>query len=324
MRVASLLPAATELLCFLGARELLIARSHECDFPPDIGSLPVLTRPLIDPGPAPEFVNQPVREAPQTGTPGSSLYTLDVERLVGLRPDLILMQDPPNLAAIDLHTLQAAICRLDPAPRILRLEPQTIEDVFEDLLRIGQAFGRESAAAAALVSLRERFFRAADYVPPFAAAPVVAFLESTEPLIIGGRWIPQLLERAGAAHPLNPTRAVAHAGAAAGPMQASRRAGASVRLPPEMLAAVNPACLIVCPRGVVLHAVREATAALAQQPWWPGLPAVRNRRIAIVDGSQMFSRPGPRLVDAYQWLVGWLNDRPDLIPADFPWEPWSS
>ena len=100
---------------------------------------------------------------------------------------------------------------------------------------------------------------------------------------------------------------------------AHRIAGKSIRVTPEAIAKARPERVIVCPCGVALKDIDRHLAPLVQQSWWRELPAVRDQRVALVDGSQMFNRPGPRLVDAYEWLVGWLNDRPELIPVDFPW-----
>lgn len=322
MRVVSLLPSATELLCLVGGQRLLVGRSHECDFPPGVESAPVLTGQRLGTGLAPAQVDQAVREQLRSG---ASLYTLDVEALVDLRPDVILTQDLCSVCSIDEASVRRALARIHPQPQVISLNPQTVEDVLDDVLRVGRAVGLEAQASRALVGLRERLFRAADYVAPFAPAPVVAFLEWTDPLFIGGHWTPQLIERAGGLHPLNPTVPIEGAGAAAGPMQALRKAGKSIRIPPEALVAAQPEYLIICPcgvGGVDLCDVHEMVRALARQPWWRELPAVRSGRIALVDGSQMFNRPGPRLVDAFEWLVGWLNGRPDLILPTFPWRPW--
>lgn len=326
MRVVSLLPSATELLCAAGAADLLVGRSHECDHPAEIADRPVLTGQRLDPAASPSEIDAAVREQLQTR---SSLYTLDVDRMVALRPDLILTQDLCKVCSIDVESVHRAVHRVNPAPRVLSLDPESVEDVLDDLLRVGQAVGREKSASEAVVRLRERMFRAADYVASFALQPRVAFLEWTDPLFIGGHWTPQLIERAGAEHPLNPTVPVEDAGAAAGPMQSERRAGKSVRIPPEALIAMQPECLVVCPCGVGLdgggggaQSVRQMTEALSRKEWWGELPAVRMGRVAMVDGNQMFNRPGPRLVDAYEWLVGWLNDRPELILPGFPWARW--
>jgi iron complex transport system substrate-binding protein len=182
--------------------------------------------------------------------------------------------------------------------------------------------GLERSAEAETVALRERFYRAQEFVNPYEEGPIVAFLEWTDPLFIGGHWTVQMIERAGGRHPLNPTVPDERAGAAAGPQQAYRRAGKSIRIPPEALLATRPDALIICPCGIGLPGVRDMTADLAKKDWWPELPAGRSGRVALVDGNQMFNRPGPRLADAFEWLVGWLQERPEVIPAGFPWEPW--
>jgi iron complex transport system substrate-binding protein len=325
MRVVSLLPSATETLFLIGGGDLLVGRSHECDFPAEgrgggLAAVPVLTGQRIPQGSDPGAIDASVR-AQLAG--GDSLYTLDAAMLTGLRPDVILTQDLCEVCSIDLKTVRAVGAGMTPPPRIVSLNPHGLEDVFDDILRVGEAVGLRDRAGDAVVGLRERMWRAADCVNPYVDGPSVAFLEWTDPLFIGGHWTPQLIERAGGRHPLNPTTPDADAGDAAGPQAWARKAGKSIRIPEEILVASMPDSVIVCPCGVALDNAREMARTLAQKPWWRDLPAVRAGRVAIVDGNQMFNRPGPRLVDAFEWLVGWINDRPEIIPRDFPWEPWS-
>lgn len=318
MRIVSLLPSATEILCLVGGQRFLVGRSHECDFPSGLDSVPILTSQRTPASASPAEIDAAVRAQLSDN---SSLYTLDTTLLARLKPDLILTQDLCRVCSIDLNTIRAVVSSLHLQPSIISLNPQGLEDVYDDILRVGQAAGLSIQAAAAVVSLRERFFRASDHVNQFIDGPNVAFLEWTDPLFIGGHWTPQLIERAGARHPLNPTLALPDSGAAAGPQSAARKAGKSLRIPPEALIASQPEALIICPCGIPLPQVRIMAADLARQSWWQNLPAVRAHRVALVDGNQMFNRPGPRLIDAFEWLVGWLNDRPELIPANFPWEP---
>jgi ABC-type Fe3+-hydroxamate transport system substrate-binding protein len=237
---------------------------------------------------------------------------------------LILTQDLCRVCSIDVGTVRTIASGLSPPPRILALNPQTLEDVLDDVLRVGEGSGRPADAGAAVVSLRERLSRAADCVNPYQDGPSVAVLEWTNPVFVAGHWTPQLVERAGGRHPLNPTRASPEAGAAAGPQAASRRAGPSIAISPEQLVASRPERLVICPCGVGLARAREMAADLSQRRWWRDLPAVRAGRVAVVDGNHMFSRPGPRLVDAFEWLVGWLNERPEFMPRGFPWEPFTA
>ncbi|MBX3404259.1 MAG: ABC transporter substrate-binding protein [Phycisphaeraceae bacterium] len=323
MRIVSLLPSATESLLAITGRAdcpgaALVGRSHECDFPLGAGleDVPVLTAART----AFESSAQIDRAVSAQLADGQSLYTLNVELLAQLKPDLIITQDLCRVCSIDLNAVRVAAARLSSHPEILSLNPTTIEGVLDDVLEIGRATGLFDVAAARVAALRERLYRAEEFVTPFAAAPTVVFLEWTDPLFVGGHWTPQLIERAGGLHPLNPTAAPESAGAAAGPIgQTLRAAGPSIRIPAEVVAAIRPDRVIVCPCGLSLEDAWRETQLLSRHAWWRDLPAVRAGRVAVVDGNQMFNRPGPRLVDAFEWLVGWLNDRPGTIPAEFPW-----
>ncbi len=315
-RIVSLLPSATEILCAIGAEHLLVGRSHECDFPASIAHLPVLTSPRT----AFESSAQIDRDVREQLTTGQSLYTLNTDLLASLRPDVIVTQDLCAVCSIDLNTVRRLAERLDPVPVIVSLNPMTLEAVLDDHLTVGAAIGMEPQAAETVAHLRDRLYRAQELVTPFLDGPNVAFLEWTDPLFIAGHWTPQLIERAGARHPLNATVPIPEAGAAEGPIgQTLRVAGKSIAVPPDILVASRPDILLICPCGLSLDRALHETSLLAQKPWWNGLPAVLSNRVAIIDGNQMFNRPGPRLVDAFEFLVGYLNDRPEVIPADFPW-----
>ncbi len=132
----------------------------------------------------------------------------------------------------------------------------------------------------------------------------------------------QLVERAGARHPLNPTVIPEGVGAAAGAQQGARRAGKSIRIPEEALVAVKPDVVVICPCGLGLAKAREAARELTRKAWWGDLPAVRKGRVAVVDGNHYFNRPGPRLADAFEWLVGYVQGREQLMGAlEGFWEP---
>lgn len=299
-RVVSLLPSATELLGAIPAIDLLVGRSHECDFPPGIDDRPVLTRARTT-GTTPAEIDASVRALLQAHPDSSgALYDVDETHLVRLRPDVILTQELCRVCSIDLPAVQAMARRLDPPPGILPLDPRRLEDVFDDLLRVGQAVGRERDAERAMVALRARYWEAIDFVNPYIDGPRVVMLEWTDPLFVGGHWTPGMIAAAGARDPL---------GVPGGPSRC---------ITPEELIAARPDRLIIAPCGVDLDGTRDAFAALARRPWFGELPAARPGGVALVDGRQHFSRPGPRLVDAFEWLVAWINDRPDRLPAGFP------
>lgn len=320
MRVVSLIPSATEILALLGAADSLVGRSHECDHPPRVSDVPALTAPRETPV-APDAIDRAVARSLESG---QGLYHLDGARLRELAPDLIITQDLCAVCAVHPDLVHEAIAGLTPPPVVLNLRPGSLEDVYDDVLRVGEVIGRAPEAQRAVVRLRERFHEAADYVNPYTQPINTLFLEWTDPPFVGGHWTAQLVERAGAVHPLNPTRAITGSGSGAGAQMAHRVAGKSIRVTPEAILESAPDAIVIAPCGVDLPNAREHAGVLAHHDWFRSLPASRSGRIALVDGNQMFNRPGPRLVDAYRWLVGWLNNLEHLIPEGFPWEPYDS
>ena len=323
MRVVSLVPSATEILCLIGGRPLLVGRSHECDFPQGLETVPILTasRTHAD-WSSPDAARSIDAQVRNAGDAGQALYTLDEAALSALEPDLILTQDVCSVCSIDLAAVRRAAERLARPARVLSLNPTTVEGVLDDVLAVGRAVGRERDAMHAVVGLRERADRALEHVNPYVDGPVVGFMEWTDPIFVAGHWTVQLIERAGGRHPLNETVAKPGSGAAVGPQQAERVAGHSVAVTPEIFAAVRPEALVIAPCGLTLEQSWAETGKLAGQAWFRDLPAVRAGRVAVVDGNQMFNRPGPRLYEALEFLVGWLNGREDLIPEGFPWRAW--
>jgi hypothetical protein len=358
VRVVSLLPSATELVCALGACDRLVGRSHECDRPPPgtpdgdrLVSLPALTSQRTSFTSAADVD----RQVSESLSGGQSLYDLDADRLRSLRPDVIITQDLCEVCSVDLAQVRRAAASIEPAPVVVSLDPHTIEGVFDDLMTVGRAMGIEERARAVVVGWRERMDAAASLVAPFEEPKRVLFLEWTDPPYCGGHWTPQLIERAGGEHTLNPCApVVAEApvnpdGSAAapppGPLGAERVAGKSRRVDPgEVLLADRQRpfdVVIVCPCGLSLEqTIAETRKLLAGETeaggWFAKLDAARGlspasepgaagdreslagARVIAVDGNIMFNRPGPGLVDAYEFLVGAVQGRPRAIPEGFP------
>ncbi len=301
-RVLSLLPSATEVLCAIGASELLVGRSHECDFPPSILDRPTLTRARAL-GTTSAEIDASVRTLLQSGA--ESLYAIDEEIIRALRPDVILTQSLCEVCSIDLKSVERLAESLPHKPQIISLNPMSVFDVFDDILRVGEAVDRHALAEAAMVKLRDEYWSAIDFVNPYVPGPEVLFLEWMDPIFVGGHWTPQLIETAGGRHALN-------------------LAGAKSRqVAPEDVLESMPSRIIIAPCGLSIDRIREELDVLTKTRWWPLLPAVLDsnpQNIVLVDGNQMFNRPGPRLVDAFRFLVGWLNNRQELIPKNFPFE----
>jgi hypothetical protein len=314
VRIVSLVPSATEIIGLLGLQDWLIGRSHECDFPPGIENVPVLTTQSVH-ATDPREIDEHVRAHLAAGT---SLYRLDSELLRKLEPDLLVTQDLCHVCSIDLPTVHRIAATMPRPPRVLSLNPHTLEQVFDDIIAIATACGVTQRGVDAVVQLRERMHTAQDCVNVYEPPRSVAFLEWTDPLFVAGHWTPQLIERAGGEQGLNPTKPLAGTGSAAGPQMASRVAGPSRQISPEELIASDPE-VICSPCGMNLQASKAAAAAFLKQPWSQQLQAARSGRIAIIDGNQYFSRPGPRLIEGFAFLVGYLQGRPELVPPGFAW-----
>jgi len=174
VRVVSLLPSATELLCAIpGGTELLVGRSHECDWPATVQHVPILTAQRTTETTS-AAIDAEVRATLHTN---DSLYTLDRDALIELRPDVIITQDLCNVCSIDLQAVQRVAHELPNRPEVLSLNPRNIEQVFDDLLRIGAACGLESESQQTVVELRARWWSARDHVNQLVSGPVTLLLE---------------------------------------------------------------------------------------------------------------------------------------------------
>jgi iron complex transport system substrate-binding protein len=304
MRIVSLLPSATEILFAIGAGERVVGVTHECDFPPAARALPVLTSSLLPvelqphagaaakPGQA-ERIDRHVRASVHRG---SSLYALDDSLVEALAPDLIITQELCAVCAVCYDIVARAAKRIrGDGPAVISLEPASLEDVYANILTVGE-LAAANAGAHALVNLlrrREAGLRANRPAPPFAR---ILLLEWTDPPMSGGHWTPDLVELAGGEPVL------AHPGAN------------SQRLAWDAVAAADPDAIIVAPCGYDLAAARAAAAELAGNPLWSGLRAVRTSRAYVMDGNAYVNRPGPRLIDTAEIIATAIAGRP--APAE--------
>jgi len=286
MRVIALTPAAAEIMNAIGATDLLVGRSHEDGFPSGLAHLPVVSSAII-PSASPAEISAAVDLA--IGTSGS-LYTLDIDRIRELRPTLLITQDLCSVCSADLSAVQQLCKELTPTPAICSLNPRSIEDVFDTVVEVGQACGYAENAARTMVALRARFCDARDHVNPYVDGPRTAVIEWTDPLHLAGLWTPGMIAAAGGL-PIGP-----------------RSGEASHAIDPSILIEAKPERIIVAPCGVGLGNIEPHLDALRATDWWHALPAVQNGHVQVLDGTSSFSRPGPRLIDVFEWLVPWLSD----------------
>jgi iron complex transport system substrate-binding protein len=286
----SLIASATEIACALGCGALLVGRSHECDFPPEVLGLPTLTAPKFKvEGTSPE-IDARVRAIVRDGL---SVYRVDTDALRALTPDVILTQDHCEVCAVSLADVEAATCTWTGHPvHIVSLKPDSLADAYADIRKVAQTLGTPERGDALTQSMQARIAAVTARVAG-RPRPRVAFIEWVEPLMAGGNWMPELIEAAGG-HNL-----FGIAGQHSGWMQW------------EEIRAADPAVIVVAPCGYDLARCLEELPLLQARPGWADLTAVRAARVYFADGNAYFNRPGPRLADTAEILAEMLH--PEVI-----------
>ncbi len=284
MRVVSLLPSATEIVCTLGCADLLVGRSHDCDYPQEVLDLPAVTTTHLRLEEGSASIDAQVVESLSVG---KALYGLRTDLLAELRPDLILTQDLCRVCTVTGAEVEAAALCLQGPVQVVSASPESLAGVWDSIRVIGRSLGVRDRAERCVASLEARLrVLASGRSEP---RPRVALLEWLDPPFSAGHWNPQLIEAAGGVDALEN-----------GPGR-SRRVGLEdiVRSTPDLLVV---ACCGMDPTRVEaeLPVFRAQVEALA--PGW-----LSRRPVCVVDGQQFFSRPGPRLVDSAEWLSNILT-----------------
>lgn len=302
------------MVALVAGTDCIVGRSHECNYPAAVLSAPILTG-AYNKFESSRQMHEAVNEHLKSG---KGLYWVDEAKLQALQPDVIVTQSLCDVCSVDI-TIVSCIAkslktRQGAQPDVYSLNPQSLQEVLDDCEVIGRALGMAQRGTAARAALQARIDRATEIARGLRnpdSPPKIAFLEWTDPFFIGGHWTPQIIEMAGACHPLNPCKP-------------GTGAGKSIAVENDTVRDSDPDWIVVCPCGLSIEATKRELKTLEAQAWWGEMRAVREGRAVLVDGDQMFNRPGPRLVDGLEWLVGLLYDRPDLIPGDFPWQRYSA
>jgi iron complex transport system substrate-binding protein len=310
MRIVSLLPSATEILYALGVGDQVVGITHECDFPPEAAGKPALIKPRVDLTAAPAEIDRQVSDLVARG---ESLYGVDAELLASLKPDLIVTQDLCPVCAASPEDLAAALTRFARPPRVLTLTPHSLDDVWGDIIRVGEATdtlphaetlaaqlktkvqavasstASATAAAAAQASVATQAVASAS--AQAAVRPRVVCLEWLDPFYVGGHWVPEMVAIAGGQDVLG------------------RAGNPSFKVSADDVAQSNADLILVmlCGYDAKRNAKEFQSSKIPQN--WENLPAIHNRRIFAVDANSHFSRPGPRLADGVQLLAHLFNPR---------------
>lgn len=281
MRIVSLLPSATEIICLLGLEDRLVGVTHECDYPESVRGLPKVTRTLIPTDATSAEIDRLVQERLRGKR---ALYTLDMPALERLRPELIVTQALCDVCAVAEEEVRAAACTLPGLPRVINLEPETLSQVFDAVRQVAVAAGVPERGDEVVARLQARVDAVVARATVRTHRPRVALLEWLDPPFSSGHWSPELVRLAGGVEVLG------------------REGEKSRKLRWEEVIAAAPEVVMIACCGFTVERTMEEIGVLDAVPGWADLPAVRNGRVSVVDGSAYFSRPGPRLVESMELM----------------------
>lgn len=282
MRIASLLPSATEIVCALGLADCLVGVSHECDYPADVvAALPKLTRSAIPHGLSSAQIDAAVSERLRRG---ESLYLLEGEMIKALPPDLLITQELCDVCAVSYNDVCNLARWLPNNPQVISLTPPDLQGIFADVTTIAAATGVAERGERLIDQLQTRLATVARAVAG-RARPRVFGLEWLDPPFAAGHWVPQMIALAGGEEVLG-------------------RAGEkSFRVTWEQVIAAQPEVILLMPCGYSQEAAQREWEALPKPARWEHLPAVQQGRVYALDANSYCSRPAPRVVDGVECLA---------------------
>lgn len=277
MRILSLLPAATEIIYLLGLEKNLVGVTDDCDYPKEAKKLPKVTECLSPNYLSSKEIDEKVKKL---GHMGLSIAHLDQDLLKKLNPDLILTQDICSVCAISYSEIKKAARILESDAKIISLEPESIEDIFQNILLVGEYTESRARSRKIVQQLRKRLQILNSTLSTLnSPKPKVLVIEWLDPIMIAGHWAPEMVERAGGACLL------------------SKKGQKSVCVSLEQLKSLDPDIVIIAPCGFSISRTLKEKLLINKINYQLG-PS--NYKLALVDANSYLTRPGPRVVDGIE------------------------
>ena len=299
-KIISLLPAATEIICALDLGDNLVGRSHECDFPEEVKSLPICSSAKINPEAGSLAIDQQVKEIL---TSSLSVYDIDKELINSLKPDLIITQAQCEVCAVSLKDIEEALSGfLNADAQIISLQPNTLDDIFKEIAEIALKLNVKEKGQMLLEDLNERIDLVKHKLKFFPNQPKVANIEWLSPMMLAGNWMPELVEIAGGTPIL------------------TENGKHSPFIDWQQIYDENPEIIIISPCGFTINQTLREIDLILNLPGWRDLAAVKNNRVYIADGNAYFNRSGPRVVDTIEMLAEMIT--PTYFSFGFEGQGW--
>ncbi len=282
-RIVSLIASSTEIVCALGLGDLLVGRSHECDYPSWVKQLPQCTEPKINVEGTSYEIDQRVKAILQEGL---SVYRVFADKLKELKPDVILTQIQCEVCAVSEKDVKAAVCETLPTqPQIISLNTNNLDDLWSDIQKVADALDAPERGKELIEKLKGRMKKNEQVTKKIPHHPTVAFIEWIDPLMSCGNWMPTLIEMAGGKNLF----------------------GVAGKHSPfmtwEQLKSADPDFIVISPCGYDIPKTTEELPPLTTRKDWKELKAVQQHQVYLADGNQFFNRPGPRLVESLEMLA---------------------
>ena len=294
MRIVSLLPSATEIVCALGLTDSLVGISHDCDYPPEISGKAVLSEAIVTSDLPSGVIDATIRGHVHKG---KSVYHLDERQLTSLKPDLILTQELCAVCAPSYTLVRQAARLLEAQTRLVSLEPENLGGILDNILLVGDLTGRAAEAAALVDQLRGRIERVREAVTG-RPRPRVVCIEWLDPLFVAGHWVPEMVALAGGVDVLG------------------RVGEPSFVVPWQAIIEAEPDVIVVIPCGFTVPRTRQEVHLLTARRGWSDVRAVHGGQVYLTDASAYFNRPGPRIVTGVEILAKILH--PQVSSAPLP------
>ena len=298
-KVLSLLSSTTEVVYALGCEDQLVGRSHECDYPPAVMTLPICTKPKFNVDGSSIEVDGQVKSILQNAL---SVYYINEDLLKELKPDIILTQSQCEVCAVSEKDVKGVVKNITGInPDIISVEPNSVKDIFKDIKIIAEALNVVDKGADLIGFMKNRI-RTLKKSYDDKLELTVAAIEWIDPLMAAGNWVPELIEMAGGINLFG---------------EAGKH---SPWMEYKDLIEKDPHTIIIMPCGYNIQKSIIEIDSLIKQKGWKEINAVQNDKVYITDGNQFFNRPGPRIIESLEILIEiFHNDKTDFKHIDSGW-----
>jgi iron complex transport system substrate-binding protein len=280
-KIVTLIPSATEIVAFLGKKDLIVGRSHECDYPKDLSRIIKLTSPKINVEGKSGEIHKQINEILENSL---SVYKVDIKELKKLEPDIVVTQAHCEVCAVSLSEVEEIVTKhLNEKTKIISLQPNTLSEVFDDIRKVAKGLNLDQKTSENLIKPLEQRVKNIQIKSLNQKKRTVACIEWIEPLMAAGNWIPEMVKISGGEDIFGKSGKDSH----------------WIRF--DEIKSYDPEIIIFLPCGYNIEKTKdEVENLLIKENKWSNLKAFKDKEFFVVDGNQFFNRPGPRLVESLE------------------------